>query len=74
MTDGPERRQQLDALSRLPARMALDHGTPSEAAADIVMRYAAGGRTRRRLRVAHAAGPAQLRLASGTKSRSAGPI
>ncbi len=44
MTDSAERRQQLDALSRLPARMALDQGTPSEAAADIVMRYAAGGR------------------------------
>ena len=44
MSDSAERRQQLDALARLPARMALDGGTPSEAAAGIVMHYAAGGR------------------------------
>ena len=45
LRDTPERARQLELLAGIAARMALDHGTPSEAAAEIVMRYAAGGRT-----------------------------
>ncbi len=40
----PEREQQLEALSRIPERLALAQGTPSEAAADIVLHYAEKGR------------------------------
>ena len=44
LRDTVERARQLEGLAAIPARMALDRGTPSEAAADIVVRYAAGGR------------------------------
>lgn len=47
MENGTARSAQIAALSRLPKRMALEKGTPSEAAAAIVMRYAAGGRAAR---------------------------
>jgi lipid-A-disaccharide synthase len=40
----PERAAQVAALARIPQRLLLDHGTPSEAAAEIVLRHAAGGR------------------------------
>ncbi len=51
--DGPERRRQLAALARIPDLMHLDDGTPSHAAARIVLRHAlrarasalGGGRT-----------------------------
>jgi lipid-A-disaccharide synthase len=39
--DTPGREAQLAALARIPERMALPAGTPSEAAAAIVMQYAA---------------------------------
>jgi lipid-A-disaccharide synthase len=42
---GPAREAQLAALARIPGRLRLAHGTPSEAAADIVLRYADRGRT-----------------------------
>lgn len=37
MTDTPARATQLEALSRIPGKLLLDHGTPSEAAADAVL-------------------------------------
>lgn len=37
LTDSPERRAQLAALARVPGRMLLDHGTPSERAAEVVL-------------------------------------
>lgn len=37
LTDTPERRRQLDALERIPRRMLLDHGKPSDAAAELVL-------------------------------------
>lgn len=40
MTDGPTRAAQLAALAQLPARMTIAEGTPSEAAARVVMRAA----------------------------------
>jgi len=43
--DTPERTRQLDALSKIPEKMALAAGTPSEAAADIVLRYASQQRS-----------------------------
>lgn len=49
MEDGEHRSAQLDGLSRLPQRLELPSGTPSEAAAAIVMRYAAGGRAAAKL-------------------------
>ncbi|MGH6815394.1 MAG: lipid-A-disaccharide synthase [Hyphomicrobiaceae bacterium] len=39
----PERARQLAACARIPGRLRLPAGTPSDAAADIVLRYAAGG-------------------------------
>ncbi|MEQ1648776.1 MAG: lipid-A-disaccharide synthase [Hyphomicrobiaceae bacterium] len=45
LSDTPERRAQLDALSRVPGQLALSDGTPSGVAASIVLRYAQGGRT-----------------------------
>lgn len=44
MHEGPERQRQLAALKRIPERMHLAAGTPSEAAADIVLSLAAKGR------------------------------
>ena len=44
LDDGPARAKQLAALDRIPARLRLPRGTPSEAAADIVLNYAEIGR------------------------------
>jgi len=41
---GPAREKQLAALARIPERLRLPRGTPSEAAADIVLNYAEIGR------------------------------
>ena len=40
MDDGPTRAAQIEALARIPALMALPQGTPSEAAADVVLSIA----------------------------------
>jgi lipid-A-disaccharide synthase len=40
MQEGPARERQLTALAKIPRRLALASGTPSEAAARIVLRYA----------------------------------
>ncbi len=40
MDDGPTRAAQLEALARIPGLMALPQGTPSEAAANIVLTHA----------------------------------
>ncbi|MDX2289518.1 MAG: lipid-A-disaccharide synthase [Hyphomicrobiaceae bacterium] len=42
LKDTPERARQRAALSRIGERMRLPTGTPSEAAADVVMEYLAG--------------------------------
>jgi lipid-A-disaccharide synthase len=42
--DGDVRQQQLAALEKVPDRMRLPRGTPSEAAAEIVLNYAEMGR------------------------------
>jgi lipid-A-disaccharide synthase len=42
--DGPAREKQLAALARIPARLHLPRGMPSEAAADVVLHYAQSGR------------------------------
>jgi len=44
LRDTPESRAQLASLARIPHRMQLDHGTPSDAAAEIVLDYATRGR------------------------------
>jgi lipid-A-disaccharide synthase len=44
LDDGPARARQLAALARVPGRLQLSRGTPSEAAADIVLYYAEKGR------------------------------
>jgi lipid-A-disaccharide synthase len=44
LDEGPVRARQLAALARVPQRMQLPRGTPSEAAADIVLYYAEKGR------------------------------
>ena len=41
LLDTPARAAQIAALAAIPARMKLPSGTPSEAAAEIVLRYAA---------------------------------
>jgi lipid-A-disaccharide synthase len=41
---GPAREKQLAALANIPERLRLPRGTPSEAAADIVLHYAESGR------------------------------
>jgi lipid-A-disaccharide synthase len=43
--DGPPRQRQLAALARIPGIMRLDHGTPSEMAAQIVLAHATAPRT-----------------------------
>ncbi len=43
-SETPERHRQLEALARIPDRMKLASGTPSDAAADIVIAEAAGRR------------------------------
>jgi lipid-A-disaccharide synthase len=45
---GPTREAQLAALAQIPGRLRLPQGTPSEAAADIVLHYADRGRAVRR--------------------------
>jgi lipid-A-disaccharide synthase len=40
----PERARQLTALEKIPQRLALSHGTPSDAAAEVVLHYAKQGR------------------------------
>jgi lipid-A-disaccharide synthase len=44
LEESPARARQLAGLARLPARLAMDTSLPSEAAADIVLTYAEGGR------------------------------
>jgi lipid-A-disaccharide synthase len=44
LADTPARRDQLAALARIPERLEIDGSNPSEAAADIVLRYAESGR------------------------------
>lgn len=44
MSDTPERTRQLAALARVPDKLAVPHGTPSEMAAQIVLGYATTGR------------------------------
>jgi lipid-A-disaccharide synthase len=44
LDDSPARARQLAALARIPDRLRLRKGTPSEAAADIVLHYAEKGR------------------------------
>lgn len=44
LTGSPARDKQLAALANIPERLHLPRGTPSEAAADIVLDYAEGGR------------------------------
>ncbi len=44
LTDTPARAMQLDALSRIPAKLLLDHGTPSDAAAEVVLGVSRTGR------------------------------
>jgi lipid-A-disaccharide synthase len=44
LDEGEARTRQLDALARIPDRLLLPRGTPSEAAADIVLDYAENGR------------------------------
>ena len=44
LDEGPARARQLAALARIPQRMRLAKGTPSEAAADVVLYYAEKGR------------------------------
>jgi lipid-A-disaccharide synthase len=46
LKDTPGRRAQAAALARMPERMAVASGTPSEAAADVVLYYAERGRGR----------------------------
>ena len=40
----PERARQLAALEKIPQRLALAHGAPSDAAAEVVLHYAKHGR------------------------------
>ena len=44
LDEGPARARQLAALAKIPQRMQLARGTPSEAAADVVLYYAEKGR------------------------------
>jgi lipid-A-disaccharide synthase len=44
LRETPERRAQLAALARIPQKMLLEGGSPSDFAADIVLDYAAHGR------------------------------
>ena len=45
LEEGSARSRQLSALARVPPRMRLPQGTPSEAAADVVLYYAEKGRS-----------------------------
>lgn len=42
LSETPARAAQMAALKRIPQRLLLDHGTPSEKAAEIVLRFADG--------------------------------
>jgi lipid-A-disaccharide synthase len=44
LDDGPARGRQLAALARIPERLWVPGGSPSEAAAGIVLWYAENGR------------------------------
>jgi lipid-A-disaccharide synthase len=44
LDDGPVRDRQLAALARIPERLAVSEGTPSDAAAGVVLWYAENGR------------------------------
>jgi lipid-A-disaccharide synthase len=44
LDEGSGRSRQLSALARVPQRLRLPRGTPSEAAADVVLHYAERGR------------------------------
>jgi lipid-A-disaccharide synthase len=44
LDEGPARVRQLAALAKIPQRLSLPRGTPSEAAADVVLYYAEKGR------------------------------
>ena len=44
LRESPERTRQLEALGKIPALLRLPEGTPSEAAANVVLRYAERGR------------------------------
>lgn len=44
LEESPERADQLEALARIPASLQVEHQTPSEAAAAIVLEYADNGR------------------------------
>ncbi|WP_072391258.1 lipid-A-disaccharide synthase [Hyphomicrobium sp. CS1GBMeth3] len=46
LSDTPERRAQLAALARVPDLMHIESGSPSEAAADIVLDYALKSKSR----------------------------
>ena len=45
MEDGPGRARQVTALARMPAALQVAGASPSEAAAEVVLRYAEQGRT-----------------------------
>ncbi len=47
LSDTRERRAQRDALARVPGRMLLDHGTPSDRAASVVLSALSRGGPRR---------------------------
>ncbi len=44
LSETPQRRAQLAALERIPSRLLLDHGTPSERAAEVVLAALPTGR------------------------------
>jgi lipid-A-disaccharide synthase len=44
LAETPERAAQVEALARIPGRLRIEGPSPSDAAADIVLRYAARGR------------------------------
>jgi lipid-A-disaccharide synthase len=44
LSDTPARNAQTAALTLIPERLAIEAGTPSEAAADVVLQYAEHGR------------------------------
>jgi lipid-A-disaccharide synthase len=44
LVDSPERLKQVSALARIPERLRMPRGTPSEMAAEVVLYYAENGR------------------------------
>ena len=71
MANGPARAAQGAALAQLPPKLALHAGTPSDAAAEVVLRYAE--RVRRQPPRFETA-PDYPRRSTGTKARSVGPM